>query len=257
MKVRVRCPSKPQPLSVDIPDDVPLSMLPMLLEHEVGIPAATMVISVGFPPKPIEYDAMVSLLVSHKLRDGDMITVKQGEGVVKRGHTDGKYVPPCEIRGAVMVRREVPADNSCLFHAVTRIIEDGSTATQLRSRIAEIVITHPAKFTAVYLGMPPAQYASWIAHPDTWGGAIELQILSFVYQCEIVVVDVTNRRVEPFGQGEGYTTRGFVYYTGKHYDALAVTSASGEVRGDQFLFNANDDRVFRMAVEIAEAGAKG
>ena len=54
-------------------------------------------------------------------------------------------------------------------------------------------------FNEAVLGKPPADYATWIKNPQSWGGAIEMMILSESLKSEIVAVDIINVRFEVFG----------------------------------------------------------
>ena len=251
MKLRFRGPNTNGLIGLDIPDELAVGDLPMVLEESFKVDCERMVLAHGFPPKAIEPEAG-TMLVSERFKEGDLIIVREGEATLKRGRTDGKYVPPCDER-SVMQRREVPADNSCLFHAVALVAQQDCDGPALRMRCVEVVLAHRDKFNAAYLGQPPDQYAAWLAHPTSWGGAIEIAILSFVLQIEIVVVDVSANRTETFGAGEGLVTRGFVYYTGKHYDALGMMSTVAS--RTQFLFNARDERPMAAAKSLAQSGS--
>jgi ubiquitin thioesterase OTU1 len=55
----------------------------------------------------------------------------------------------------------------------------------------------------------------------SWGGSIELLVLSKHFKCEIVAVDIQNERYDIFGESQGYKQRIYVLYSGIHYD-LAV-----------------------------------
>lgn len=81
--------------------------------------------------------------------------------------------------GAVVVRRVIDSDNSCLFNAVGYVMEGSRTrAPALRAIIARDVIADPLSWSEAVLGKEPGDYCSWIQRKDSWGGAIELSILS-------------------------------------------------------------------------------
>lgn len=49
----------------------------------------------------------------------------------------------------------------------------------------------------------------------------------FRYYCkEIAAYDIQTRRVDVYGEDQGYTERAFVLYDGLHYDALAQSGKS-------------------------------
>lgn len=43
------------------------------------------------------------------------------------------------------------------------------------------------------------KYIQWIQKPNSWGGAIELAILSSYFQVEIDSIDVQTGRIDKFG----------------------------------------------------------
>ena len=255
MKLRFRVPQEPQPKELDLDDATELQVLRMMLEEVSQIPAYNQVLLCGFPPKRLPMETDPSAPISTIFRPGDMVIVQAGaQTEVKQGHTDGKYIPPTFERG-IFVRRNVPADNSCLFHSLTYVCEGKKRidppCTALRERVAEAVLLHKSKYTPEYLEQPSAEhYALWIQQPTSWGGAIELDILSFLYQTEICVCDLQSGMLHRVGSGHGYSTRVFIAYTGKHYDALAVTnpmhSTSSEA-ADQEMFNVTDERALSHA----------
>jgi ubiquitin thioesterase OTU1 len=253
MKFRVRLPGDPAPREFEIDGDVELGVLPIALESQFHVLKENqqMAILGGFPPKRLDLaDAdSVARKLSAVFRNGDMLTVQVEAAnatgpVVKRGHTDGKYVPPIDDRNAMLVRHVVPGDNSCLFHSLGWILNE--PAAKLRAQVSEGVLGNPDKFTTAFLGSPPRQYAEWILNPDSWGGAIEIQLLSFVFQMELVVLDTTSKRLQQFGQEHGFTTRGFIIYTGNHYDGAGVGSSTGG-GSLQRVFGAQDEKPLGLA----------
>ena len=57
-----------------------------------------------------------------------------------------------------------------------------------------------------------------ILMPDSWGGAIEISILSQYFNVEIAVVDTQSCRIDRFGEDKFYKERVFLYYDVIHYD---------------------------------------
>ena len=147
--------------------------------------------------------------------------------------------------GAVVARRVVAADNSCLFAAVAYVLAGGRAgAGQLRAAAARAVMEDPATWTEAVLGRPPAEYAAWISHPKHWGGAIELAILSRQLGAEIAAHDVATGRVDTYGHGEGRANRALLIYDGLHYDALAMAPRAGAPESsDTVSFSVADPRL--------------
>lgn len=154
----------------------------------------------------------------------------------------------------VIVRRVIPADNSCLFNAVGYVMEnDKHKSSELRQVIATAVENDPVHYNAAFLGKPNKDYCAWILDPEKWGGAIELSILADYYGREIAAYDVQTTRCDLYGQGKGYTERVMLIYDGLHYDALAMSpfdDAPDEV--DQTIFPITDGRI-GLAETLAES----
>lgn len=90
----------------------------------------------------------------------------------------------------------------------------------MRSIIAESVAANPEEYSEAILGRPNAEYCEWIQKTDSWGGAIELAILSWFYGLEIAVVDSINAIINRFGEDQHYAQRVFLMFDGIHYDPL-------------------------------------
>lgn len=79
--------------------------------------------------------------------------------------------------GEAVVRRVIPADNSCLFNAVAYALEGRSKtdAPRLRDVVASAVLTEGGEYASeAVLGQEPGAYAKWIRDPAHWGGGVEL-----------------------------------------------------------------------------------
>lgn len=80
-----------------------------------------------------------------------------------------------------------------MFSAVTAFggaIGLENPSRTLREQVADYIINHPAEYHEAILGEKPERYISRMRQMDTWGGAIELSILSDIYNLEISSVDV-------------------------------------------------------------------
>lgn len=60
----------------------------------------------------------------------------------------------------------------------------------LRDQVAEYILNHPEQYDQAILGDDPQRYTTRMRQMDTWGGAIELSILSDIYNIEISSIDV-------------------------------------------------------------------
>ncbi|KAF2459557.1 hypothetical protein BDY21DRAFT_282359 [Lineolata rhizophorae] len=136
--------------------------------------------------------------------------------------TDPPEVPVPAL-GATVVLRVMPDDNSCLFRAVSSaLLSDAIDGmTELRSLCAAAIAANPDLYSAAVLQQEPAEYCRWIQHPDSWGGAIELGVLSQHFGVEIASVNVSDGRVDRFN--EDAPRRCILVYSGIHYDTIAMS----------------------------------
>lgn len=94
----------------------------------------------------------------------------------------------------------------------------------MREIIANAVAADPDEYSEAFLGRPNADYCKWILKADSWGGAIELSILSKFYGLEIAVIDSINAIINRFGEDQHYAQRVFLIFDGIHYDPLYLES---------------------------------
>ena len=84
----------------------------------------------------------------------------------------------------------MPDDNSCMFTAFGGAVGINDPSRLLRQQVAEYITLHPDEYNKAILGDEPARYIARMQQADTWGGAIELSILSDIYDIEISSIDV-------------------------------------------------------------------
>lgn len=96
----------------------------------------------------------------------------------------------------------------------------------MRQIIAQHVANDKESYNEAILGKPNDDYCTWIQKPETWGGAIEVSILSNFYGIEIAVVDITNGIINRFGEDKNFGMRVFLLFDGIHYDPLYLESLS-------------------------------
>ncbi|TKY87541.1 hypothetical protein EX895_003555 [Sporisorium graminicola] len=132
---------------------------------------------------------------------------------------------------SLLTLKVVPDDNSCLFNAVGYLFSQrlGSDICQnLRQTVASTIRSDPDSYPDIVLGQPRDAYVSKILSPTTWGGAIELSILSHHFGVEIDSIDVATGTVHRFGEDMAYENRAIVVYSGIHYDALTLKDGGAE-----------------------------
>ncbi len=149
-----------------------------------------------------------------------------------------------------MERHIVPADNSCLFTSVGFLVEGlMDRAPFYRNVVAQRIRASPERFTEVVLGRAPEAYCQYILSPKTWGGAVELTVLSEALAVGIVAVDVQTGKPYTFGADKGYTRRMFLIYDGVHYDALKWVREDGDLETQTLV---SDDAPLASALSIAQ-----
>ncbi|OAX81150.1 hypothetical protein ACJ72_04509 [Emergomyces africanus] len=181
--------------------------------------------------------------------------------LARKQNTDIENDPP-EIpspeHGGTVVLRIMPDDNSCLFRAVSSAVIGAMDAmTELRSIVAQTIQEQPDVYSAAVLEKSPDDYCRWIQTEDSWGGGIELSILSKHFDIEICSIDVQSLRVDRFNEGQA--TRCIVVYSGIHYDTIALspsdepyTHAYAPPEFDTKIFDAADPIILERAVALCK-----
>lgn len=146
-------------------------------------------------------------------------------------------------------RHEIPSDNSCLFHACGLLSGMGD-ANKMRHIAANLIDKDSSTFSDAILGQPREKYKSWILESSSWGGAIELGVLSAALGIELVAIEVRGGHVYRFGQGAAAALRGFLVFDGVHYDVIYASNSSRTIT--KYLFSIDDDKAQSSALKIVD-----
>ena len=124
---------------------------------------------------------------------------------------------------------------------------------ELREIIASFVMSDPDKYNKVVLGKNTDKYVEYIMKADTWGGSIELSVLSTYYELQINAIDVVTLNIHKFGEGNNYKQCVYLMYDGIHYDAviMKLDDTKAGTGGVLHRFATNNDGVFAQALSIA------
>ncbi|KAG1696187.1 hypothetical protein DVH05_018720 [Phytophthora capsici] len=226
-----------------LPDDITLDGLRAHLFEKTSIPPQDQHVMTGYPPKLIE-GLGESTLSSLGVRTGSVLVLKEAP---QTGGTQPKST-------SVFMRRVMPADNSCLFHSIGYALGKGrqGNGPLMRELIRDTILANPEQYSDVFLGRPVHEYCAWILDDNSWGGEIELSILSTYYKVEMVVFDVTSMSRLCYGEDQGFTQRMFLLYDGIHYDLVVeAPSATASESQDVTLFAINDFTKVERASEVA------
>ncbi|CAN3355922.1 ubiquitin thioesterase Otu1p [Diutina catenulata] len=212
MRLKIKTPHTQVAITID---DVPVEeLVDAIRQVDPSKPVAA--IESGFPPKPV---AMTGGRLSELgIRSGDVIKVSYHQAPAQ------PHVQLANKNYAIL--RNIPDDNSCMFHAVLAALDSPSSVAELRQVVASTIRARPDQYPEVVLGRSPDAYCKWITTKDAWGGAIELGILAEWLGYEINCVDVESASVIGFGEGlsSDYI---LLMYSGVHYDVVVDINGKG------------------------------
>lgn len=237
--------------------------LKVIAAEHAHIPSTALRLLAGFPPKPVDVTDGSKSLHLLNIRHGDTVIVEEDSRVAAatiksaEGHSDtvlreiqSQYLSG----GGILTREVVPANNSCLFTAFNLAMKGGrldlASAKPTRELIATIVASDPVKYNEAFLGKSNAEYCLWIRDSESWGGAIEVSMLSMHYRVEIDVVDTQAVRINRFGEDQHYDERVLLIYDGIHYDCLVFEPADPTMHPIT-KFPTSDNNILSQAMELA------
>jgi len=274
IRLRLRAPNGQHTLSLD--DDAAVSDLLASISDATELPLFNL--KWNFPPQPLDpslYGLSTPLKNTDlKLNGTQIIVLGQATGdpseqrqqaqpqsdrellALKRKQIEElKDTPeiPLPDRGGTVVMRVMPDDNSCMFRALGSAVLTGEldSMDELRSLVAQGIQNNPELYNEATLEKAPDAYCKWITNPNSWGGGIELSILSQHFEIEIASINVQDLRVDRFNEGQA--RRCILVYSGIHYDTIAFVpygSSSLDAGNDTKLFDARDDVLLEAARQL-------
>ncbi|KAI0462315.1 hypothetical protein LJB42_004403 [Komagataella kurtzmanii] len=217
---------------ITLPDGATVSDL----LNEIG--SASINIKVGFPPQTIDISDTSKLLTDSGIKNGEMIIVtdtietevpvNKNEDVIATvsNQNDAPYV---QIDDIFLVLRKIPDDNSCFFNSVGYCIfgpdsiKYPDSQQELRQAVANVIGENNQGIynSAILGGKSITEYSQWIQSSNSWGGAIEAQILAEYLDISIWTVDIESLQVYKFND-EMASRFCVIMYSGIHYDAMAL-----------------------------------
>ncbi|KAI8365858.1 hypothetical protein EDC96DRAFT_575137 [Choanephora cucurbitarum] len=263
MRLRIRHPEGTATLSVSNPEQT-VGELKQEIKATLNIDKA-IELSGGYPPKIIENDSLK--LSDGNIRNGDTLSVR----LLDSDHSKESIVHKNAVQTSdgFLTLREMKDDNSCLFRSVEEeyllrfiyqlfpcftnsyvALKEAEVAHELRQIVAQAISSDEINYSDAMLGMERSQYIEWIQKPNSWGGAIELAILSAYFDLEINSIDVQSGRMDRFGEGKS-KERAFVVYSGIHYDAIAMNPQfNGPKELDETRFSLDNEHVVEAAKKL-------
>lgn len=161
-----------------------------------GIESGRLKILCGYPPKPLDSFVGASTLRANNIGDGELFTCEEislavAAAATVAAETMTTTMPKQAVAAAAapqgqLLRKVVPANNSCLFTSVYYVMNDGvlnlECQKMMREFIAKTVKADQNTFNEAILGRKNAEYCEWIRDSSSWGGSIEIMILSKYYK---------------------------------------------------------------------------
>lgn len=211
-----------------------------------GLEESRFKILFGYPPKQLTAINENTSLEKNLIKNGEIFTLEETKATqVSQNNSPAK-------KSSQICRKVVPADNSCLFTSINYLMKgvlDLNCQKEMRELIARTVRNNPIEFNEGILGKSNSAYCDWIRNSTSWGGSIEIMILSKYYKIEICVVDIRTCRIDRFGEDCAYSKRIFLLYDGIHFDPIHLITENDHLETQ---FSTLDDITFVKALSIAE-----
>ena len=200
----------------------------------------------GFPKKIIQGQELDSLTLEElSIFDKEYLLIELNES--NKEVNDKNNNQPQDIidySKYSIKRKEIPADNSCLFNAINFAINQNANSPEIiREIITAEIMSNPEEYNEAILGKKPEDYCKWISNKETWGGGIEISILSKFFQVQIGVADIQFITIEYFGN---YDKCIYLLYNNIHYDVF-YKEENGKITG---IFDSNDAKVKQEIMDI-------
>jgi ubiquitin thioesterase OTU1 len=148
-----------------------------------------------------------------------------------------------------VIRREVDADNSCLFSSIAYLIDRENFQQDSGLKFRQIIIDYllSDKFDQSLLDLPKDQYIEFIVDPRNWGGALEVKMFSEIFEKQIVCIDVKTNRADIYGEDKHFEQRIYLLYNGTHYDPLVMNfDSESEPLTDITIFESFDTEIMEL-----------
>lgn len=216
----------------------------------------------GYPSQKVEIndDVIIKLIEDIGLNSGEKIgVVLKSNGSVSKPSATPKVSSLRNNQSSfytdagskmIVQQHQVPDDNSCLFHAISYCMyKDISLSSGLRELVAKEILSNGSTYNEAILGKKPQDYVNWIQKNDSWGGGIEIAVLSEAICVAIYVLDMDAIKFEKFNEDK-YNEFIIILFNGVHYDSI-------ELENGKTAFNMKTDKelsekVLEHSLEIAK-----
>lgn len=228
---------------------ITLSEFKNQISAKTNIPPASLIIKVGYPPKNIAKSKDSTVIKDFEITSGDLIIIEEDLTIPKPKSEPKNKEYSLDLNsiaseqtpnkdGLIMIRRIIPADNSCLFHAISFNLNPKAPFhdEEYRQIIASYILSDPKHYEGL-LEKDPEAYAKWILQNTSWGGEVELHILAKHHNVEICTYNIRNCKSLIYGEGP---MRMFLLYDGIHYDSVVRNICDEITENDETMFSKDD-----------------
>ncbi|QLL31823.1 hypothetical protein HG536_0B06910 [Torulaspora globosa] len=245
MKVKISGP-KSFSIVLNVQEDDPLQKI----IDESHCPAIITAIRFGYPPQKIDctdqtlqqsFDSVgispgekITLITQDVTQEVSVKTRINGEDAKLPVNASRIVLPEGQQR--ILQVHDVPDDNSCLFHAISYCFyKDIYVSPQLRSLVSQEVLADPVTYSDAVLDKPNKEYAAWILKKESWGGGIEIAILSRKLGVAIYVLDMDAQQFEKFNEDQ-FDQFIVIMFNGVHYDSVELDDGKTVFDKRDFLY---------------------
>ena len=202
-------------------------------------------IAYGFPKKIIQSEDLDNLTLEElSIFDKEYLIIELKESNEENDPKEKEDQNLVDYSKYSIKRKDIPADNSCLFNAVNFAINQNANSPEIiREIITAEIMSNPDEYNSAILGKEPEEYCKWISNKETWGGGIELSILSKFFHVQIGVADIQFINIQYFGN---YDKCIYLLYNNIHYDVF-YKEENGKITG---IFDSNDAKVKQEIMDI-------
>nr|CAH7753651.1 unnamed protein product [Callosobruchus chinensis] len=207
--------------------------LKQVLSSISSIPLEKLHVLSGFPPKTLDISQDNLSLGNSGIASGDTLILEEKA--------------PQDIAPLSTI---APTPKTPVAIEASKVDNSASVAPYMRKLVSETINAERFLYDEAVLGKPVDDYCAWIQDDRSWGGAIELAILSNYYGIEIAVADTMNAIINRFGEDKNYPHRVFLMFDGIHYDPLYLEPADGsKIRT---IFPSEDTGILKQAEQLAQ-----
>ncbi|KAK8842783.1 aminotransferase [Tritrichomonas musculus] len=207
----------------------------------------------GYPQKtlPTDSESLSLPLSALGVQKREMFTLvkKDPSSATAQGQTNQAGPKSMKSRFTEAIKIPIPSDNSCLFNSIAYLCTGSSNrGIELRNYCIEQIKQNPTVYTAAMLGCEPAEYCRWISRPDHWGGYIEMNILSKLYNVEICVLYIEESKIVPVNSCNA-KKRIYILYDNIHYDSIVFKGFG--YKDEVKVIDADDAYAEQLALDMA------